>query len=91
MTSRHHTTSNQSRNNVMYVNVGVYNVEQCQINVAYFSVDLNNVRQRRNNVAIFNVDFQNIGQRQKNAVNRSHKKNSRQILTNISELQRTII
>ena len=44
-------------NNVMYVDVEIYNVEQRQIDVFYYKVDLNNVRQRWNNVVIFNVDF----------------------------------
>ena len=43
----------------MYVNIEIYNVEQCQINVVHFNVYLN-VRQRRNNVVIFNVDFHNV-------------------------------
>ena len=60
MTLQRRQTSNQRSNNVMYVNVEIYNVEQCQINVVHFNVDLNNVRQRRNNVAIFNVDFHNV-------------------------------
>ena len=50
MTSQNCKTSNQRWNNVAYVNVGIYNVEQRRINVAYFNVDLNNVTQCRNNV-----------------------------------------
>ena len=66
MTSRRRTTSNQRWNNVVYVNVEIYNVQQRRINVVYFNVDLNNVRQRRNNVVIFNVDFHNVGERRNN-------------------------
>ena len=62
MTSRRRTTSNQLWNNVVYVNVEIYNVEQRRINVVCFNVDLNNVKQRRDNVVIFNVDFHNVGQ-----------------------------
>ena len=51
--SRRGTTSNQPWNNVVYFNVGIYNVELRLINVVYFNVDMNNVRQRRNNVVIF--------------------------------------
>ena len=43
-TSRRGTTSNQRWNNVVYFNVGIYNVEQRRINVVYFNVDMNNVR-----------------------------------------------
>ena len=45
--------SNQRRNNVVYINVEIYNVEQRRINV-----DLHNVR---DNAVIFNVDFHNVG------------------------------
>ena len=69
MTSRRHTTSNQRWNNVVYVNVEIYNVQQRWNNVVYFNVELNNVRQRRNNVVIFNVDFHNVGQRRNNVAN----------------------
>ena len=69
MTSQRHTTSNQRWNNVVYVNVEIYNVEQRWNTVVFFNVELNNVRQRRNNVAIFNVDFHNVGQRQNNVAN----------------------
>ena len=60
-TSRRGTTSNQRWNNVVYLNVEIYNVEQRRINVVYFSVDMSNVGQRRNNVVIFNVGFYNVG------------------------------
>ena len=69
MTSRRRTTSNLRWNNVVYVNVEIYNVQQRRINVAYFNVDLNNVRQRRNNVVILNVNFHNVGQRRNNVAN----------------------
>ena len=69
MTSRRRTMSNQCLNNVVYVNVEIYNVEQRRINVVYFNVDLNSIRQRRNNVVIFNVDFHNVEQRRNNVVN----------------------
>ena len=62
-------TSNQRWNNVMYVNVEIYNVQQRWNNGVYFNVELNNVRQRRNNGVIFNVDFHNFGQRWNNVVN----------------------
>ena len=73
MTSRRRTTSNQRWNNVAYVNVGIWNVEQRRINVVYFNVDLNNVRQRRNNVVIFNVDLHNVEPRRNNVVNMTIK------------------
>ena len=69
MTSQRRTTSDQCWNNVVYVNVEIYNVQQRWNNVVYFNVELNNVRQRRNNVVIFNVDFHNIGQRRNNVAN----------------------
>ena len=76
MTSRLRTTSNQRWNNVVYVNVETYkveqrriNFEQRRINVVYFNVDLNNIRQRRKNVVIFNLDFHNVEQYQNNVVN----------------------
>ena len=53
VTSWRRTMSNQRRNNVVYVNVEIYNVEQRRINV-----DLHNVRR---NIVIFNVDFHNVG------------------------------
>ena len=68
MTSRRKTTLNQGWNNVVYFNVGIYNVEQHRINVVCFKVDMDNVRQLRNNVVIFKVDFHNVGQRQNNVV-----------------------
>ena len=46
MTSRRHITSNQRWSNVVYVSVGICNVEQRRINVVYFNVDLNNVFNR---------------------------------------------
>ena len=61
MASRHSTTSKQRWNNVVYINVEIYDVEQRQINIFYFNVDLNNVRQRWSNVVIFNVNFHNVG------------------------------
>ena len=67
--SQRHTTSNQRWNNVVFVNVEIYNVEQRRTNIVHFKVDLNNVRQRRNNVAIFNEDSDNVGQRWNNVVN----------------------
>ena len=68
MTSQNCKTSNQRWNNVAYVNVGIYNVEQRRINVLYFNVAMNNVRQRRNNVVIFNVEFHSVGKRRNNVV-----------------------
>ena len=53
-TSWRGTTLNQRSNNVVYFNVGIYNVNQCRVNVVYFNVDMKNVRQRRNNAVIFN-------------------------------------
>ena len=65
MTSRCGTTSNQRWNNVVYLNVRIYNVEQRLINVAYFSVDVNDVRQRQNNVVLFNVVKMTISKKNK--------------------------
>ena len=62
-------TSNQRWKNVVYINDGIYNVEQRPISVAYFNVDLNNVRQRRNNFVIFNFQFYNVGEHRNNVVN----------------------
>ena len=62
MISRRWTISNQRWNNIVYVHVEIYNVQQRQINVAYFNVDINNVIQRRNNVVILNVEFHNVDQ-----------------------------
>ena len=59
MTLPRGTTSNQRWNNVVYVKVETYNVEQRRINV-----DDNKVRQHRNNVVIFNIEFHNVDQRQ---------------------------
>ena len=73
MTSRRRATSNERWNNVAYVNVGIYNVEQRQINVVYFNVDSSNVRQRRNKV-IFNVDLRNVEPRRNNVVYMTIKK-----------------
>ena len=66
MTSWRRKLSNQRWNNVVYVFVEIFNVEQRQISVVFFSVDINNVRQCRNNVVIFNVEFHNVDQRQNN-------------------------
>ena len=71
MSSRRRAVSNQRWNNVVYVKVGICNVEQSRINFVYFYIDLNNVRQRRNNVVIFNFDFRKVGQRRNNFVNRN--------------------
>ena len=62
-------TSNQRWNNVLYINIGIYNVELRRINVVYFNNDINNVRQHWKNFVIFKVEFHNAGQRQKNVVN----------------------
>ena len=40
----------QNQINVVYTNVGIYNVEQRRINIIYFNIGFNNVRQRRNNL-----------------------------------------
>ena len=66
MTSRRGTTSNQSWSNIVYFNVGIYNVEQRQINFVHFNVDMNNIRQRRNKIVLFNVEFHNVSQRRDN-------------------------
>ena len=60
MTSRRWTMSNHRWNDVVYVNVEIYNVEQRPINVVYFSIDINKVRQRKNNDVIFNFEFHNV-------------------------------
>ena len=67
-TSWRGATSNQRWNNVVYFNVGIYNVKQVWINVVYLNVDLNNVRQRQNSVVIFNVQFYNFGIHRNNVV-----------------------
>ena len=69
MTSRRCTTSNQRWNNVVYVNVEIYNLEQRWNNIVFFNVELNNVTQRRNKVVIFNVDFHNVGKRRNDVAN----------------------
>ena len=50
MTSRRRTTLNQHLNNVVYVNIEIYNVEQRRNNIVIFNVDFHNVGQRWNNV-----------------------------------------
>ena len=69
MKSRLRAMSNQRWNNVVYVTVEIYNVEQGLIDLVYFNIDINNVRQCRNNVIIFNVEFHNVDQRRNNVVN----------------------
>ena len=54
--------SNQRRNNDVFFNTEIYNVEERQINVVYFNDDINNVRQCQNKVFIFNVEFHNVDQ-----------------------------
>ena len=39
----------------MYVNVEIYNIEQCQNNVVIFVVDFHNVGQRRKNVVTITI------------------------------------
>ena len=63
------------RNNIVYLKVGIYNVEQRRINVAYFNVDVSNVRQRRNKVALFNVEFYKVRQCGNNFVKMTISKN----------------
>ena len=77
MTSRRRITSNQRWNNVVNVNVEIYNVKQRWNNVVYFNVELKNVRQCRNNVFIFNVEFYNVGQRQNNVANMTISKENK--------------
>ena len=67
--------SNQLWNNVAYVNVDIFNVEQRQINIVYFSVDINNVRQRRDKAVISKVEFYNVDQRLNNFMNMTIFKN----------------
>ena len=62
MTLQRNTTSNQRWNNVAYVNVEIYNVQQRLNDVVYFNVELNNV-------VILNVNFHNIGKRRNNVAN----------------------
>ena len=59
MTLQRHTTSNQPWN-VVYVDVGICNVDKHRINVVYYNVGLNNVRHRRNSTVILNVDLHNV-------------------------------
>ena len=42
-----------------YINIGIYNVEQCWINVIRFNVDMKNVRKRRHNILIFSFESHN--------------------------------
>ena len=81
MTSRCGTTSNQSLSNVVYFNVGIYNVKQCRINVVYFNVDVSNVMQRWNNVFLFNVECHNVGQRGSYVVNMTISKRNKKIIS----------
>ena len=75
-TSRRVTTSNQRRNNVVYFNVGIYNVEQLRIKVVYF------------NVVILNVEFYNVGKRRSNVVKMTFsKKNKKKISNRIHGIQ----
>ena len=60
--------SNKRWNNIEYCNVGIYNIDRCQINVVYFNVVMKNVRKCQKNVVIFNVQFNNVGNRQNNVV-----------------------
>ena len=87
MKSRRRTMSNQRWNNVVYVTVEIYNVEQGLIDLVYFNIDINNVRQCRNNVVIFNVEFHNVDQRWNNVVNMAVLKNLK-VKKNIFELQK---
>ena len=76
-------TLNQRWNNVIYVNVGIYNAKQRRINIFYFNVFMNNLRQRRNKFDIFNINFHNVGQGPNNAANMTiSKKNKRNKLKN---------
>ena len=72
MTSQRLTTSNHCWNNVVYVNVEVYNVEQRQINVVCFNIGFDKVRQRRINIS--HVNIHNVVQRQNNVVNMTNYK-----------------
>ena len=89
MKSRRRRTSNQRWNNVVYVNLEIYNVQQRWNNVVCFNIELNNVRQCRNNVVTFNVDFHNIVQRRSIVANMTiWKIKPRFKNNNIFELQR---
>ena len=80
MTSQYGPTSNQCWNNVVYFNVGIYNIEQRQINVEYFNADVSNVRQRwncQNNIVLFNIKFHNVGQRWNNVAKMNISKKSK--------------
>ena len=77
MTSQRGTTSNQSWSNIVYFNVGIYNVEQRQINYVHFNVDMNNIRQRWNKVVLFNAEFHNVSQRRDNVAKMTIFKNSK--------------
>ena len=68
MMSRHWTMLNQCWNNVVYVNGGIYSVEQLRISFVYYAF-MSNVRQRQNNVFIFKIQFHNVEQRWNNVVN----------------------
>ena len=83
MTSQRGTTSNQRWNNVLYFNVGIYNVEERGNIVVYFNVNVNNVRQSRNNVVLFNFEFHNVGQHGRNVVKMTiSKKKTKKIISN---------
>ena len=91
MASRRQTMSNQRWNNVVYVNVAIYNVEQRQINALYFNVYINNVRKRRSNVFIFNPDFHNVDQRRNNVVNMAIFKKLRRVKKIFLSLKKRLI
>ena len=80
--------SNKRWNNIEYCNVGIYNIDRCQINVAYFKVVMKNVRKCQKNVVIFNVQFNNVGNRQNNVVKMTISKknnnnnNNKKIISN---------
>ena len=67
MTSGRRTMLNQRWNNVVYVNVEIYNVQQRWINVIIFNVDFHNVGQRQNNVANMTI-WKKIEPRVKNKI-----------------------
>ena len=52
--------SNQSWNNVIYVNIEIYNFKQRPLNLVYFNIDIKNVRQRQNNVSFSTSSFSTL-------------------------------
>ena len=81
MAAQRRTTSNQRWNNVVYVNVEIYNVEQLWTTIVIFNLEFHNVDQCRNNVVNMTI-WKRFKRAKKDLWKKKKKKRKRKLRLN---------